>query len=84
VACTLGIWGVLATSSIDSDCGKNDEKKADLTSGSLAYMGASLGWWQGRFRTDQDVSKIRGMQKTNLGLAGNADLVSGSDWRMWK
>jgi len=24
------------------------------------------------------------MLKTNLGLVGNIDLVSGSDWRMWK
>jgi len=41
-------------------------------------------WWQGGIRTDQDVSKIMWMLKTNLGLVGNIDLVSGSDWRMWK
>jgi len=26
---------------------------------------------------------IRGMLKTNFGLVGNIDLVSGSDWRVW-
>jgi len=33
---------------------------------------------------DQDVSKIRGVLKSNFGLVGNIDRVSGSDWRVWK
>jgi len=45
VACTLVIEGVLANSSIDSDCGRSDENGADLTSGSLACLCAGLGWW---------------------------------------
>lgn len=55
--------GVPTISSIDSDCGRSDENRADLTSGSLAYLGVGLGWWQGGIRTDQDASKIRWMLK---------------------
>jgi len=43
LVCTLGIERVPAISSIDSDCGRNDENGADLTSGSLVCLGAGLG-----------------------------------------
>jgi len=55
----LGIEGVPAIRSIDSDCGRSDENGVDLTSVSLACLGAGLGWGKGGIHTDQDVSKIR-------------------------
>jgi len=55
--------GCPATSNIDSHHGRSDENGAGPTSVSLACMDAVLGWWRGRIRTDQDVSKVRGMLK---------------------